>query len=67
MEACFVRFSRKNNKITQKELAVMIGCNVKTIKRWENRQSKISKKNMEKLKNILGNSNKGNKINISEM
>lgn len=55
MDALFVRVNRKKKGLTQKELALKIGCNVKTIKRWENRQSKISKKNMEKLKKYLTN------------
>lgn len=53
MDALFVRVNRKIKGLTQRELAVIIGCNVKTIKRWENRQSKISRKNMEKLKKYL--------------
>lgn len=67
MEALLIRIKRRKNNLTQKELALKIGCNVKTIKRWENMRSKISKKNKEKIKNILGNSNKYNKINISKM
>jgi ribosome-binding protein aMBF1 (putative translation factor) len=53
MDALFIRINRKVKGLTQQELALKIGCNVKTIKRWENRQSKISKKNMEKLKKYL--------------
>ena len=67
MEACFVRFSRKMKKITQEELAEIIGVSRRTIINWENCRKKMSKKNKEKIKNVLGNSNKYNKINISEM
>lgn len=63
MEPCFIRFIRKNKKITQKELAVMVGVSTRTIINWENNHKKISKKNKEKIKNILQNLNKYNKIN----
>lgn len=63
MEAYFIRFFRKNNNITQKKLAIIIGVSRRTIINWENNHKKISKKNKEKIKNILLNSNKYNKIN----
>ena len=57
MEPCFIRFFRKNNNITQKELAVIIGVSRRTIINWENCRKKISKKNKEKIKNYLTNKN----------
>ena len=57
MEPCFVRFFRKNNNITQKELAVIIGVSRRTIINWENNRKKISKKNKEKIKKYLTNKN----------
>lgn len=63
MEPCFIRFFRKNNNITQKELATIVGVSSRTIINWENNRKKISKKNKEKIKNILQNLNKYNKIN----
>lgn len=53
MEACFVRFSRKMKKITQEELAEIIGVSRRTIINWENCRKKISKKNKEKIKKYL--------------
>ena len=57
MEPCFLRFFRKNNNITQKELAVIIGVSRRTIINWENCRKKISKKNKEKIKKYLTNKN----------
>ena len=57
MEPCFIRFLRKNNNITQKELAVIIGVSRRTIINWENCRKKISKKNEEKIKKYLTNKN----------
>ena len=57
MEPCFIRFFRKNNNITQKELAVIIGVSRRTIINWENCRKKISKKNKEKIKKYLTNKN----------
>lgn len=57
MEPCFIRFFRKNNNITQKELAVIIGVSRRTIINWENNRKKISKKNEEKIKKYLTNKN----------
>ena len=57
MEPCFLRFFRKNNNITQKELAVIIGVSRRTIINWENNRKKISKKNKEKIKKYLTNKN----------
>lgn len=57
MEPCLIRFFRKNNNITQKELAVIIGVSRRTIINWENCRKKISKKNKEKIKNYLTNKN----------
>ena len=57
MEPCFIRFLRKNNNITQKELAVIIGVSRRTIINWENNRKKISKKNKEKIKKYLTNKN----------
>lgn len=57
MEPCFLRFFRKNNRITQKELAVIIGVSRRTIINWENNRKKISKKNKEKIKKYLTNKN----------
>ena len=62
MEPCFIRFFRKNNNITQKELAVIIGVSRRTIINWENCRKKISKKNKEKIKKYLTNKNNVLKI-----
>ena len=53
MEACFIRFSRKMKKITQEELAEIIGVSRRTIINWENCRKKMSKKNKEKIKKYL--------------
>lgn len=57
MEAYFIRFLRKNKKITQEELAESIGVSRRTIINWENCRKKISKKNKEKIKKYLTNKN----------
>lgn len=62
MEPYFLRFFRKNNRITQKELAVIIGVSRRTIINWENNRKKISKKNKEKIKKYLTNKNNVLKI-----
>ena len=68
MEPCLIRFFRKNNRITQKELAVIIGVSRRTIINWENCRKKISKKNKEKIQEIfkLKNNIKINRENLNE-
>ena len=67
MEACFVRFSRKKEKITQEELAERIGVSRRTIINWENYRKKMSKKNKEKVKMVfkLKNNIKINRENLT--
>ena len=68
MEAYFIRFLRKNKKITQEELAESIGVSRRTIINWENCRKKISKKNKEKVKMVfkLKNNIKINRENLTE-
>lgn len=67
MDACFVRFSRKIEKITQEELAESIGVSRRTIINWENCRKKMSKKNKEKVKMVfkLKNNIKINRENLT--
>ena len=68
MEPCLIRFFRKNNRITQKELAVIIGVSRRTIINWENCKKKMSKKNKEKIQKIFKfkNNIKINRENLNE-
>lgn len=67
MEALYVRTCRKKKRLTQNELGELLGVSRRTIINWENCRKKISKKNIEKIKIFLNNSNKYNKINILKM
>ena len=68
MEACFVRFERKIKKMTQEELAEIIGVSRRTIINWENCKKKMSKKNKEKIQEIFNfkNNIKINRENLTE-
>ncbi|HFR3727028.1 TPA: helix-turn-helix transcriptional regulator, partial [Streptococcus suis] len=45
---------RKENNLTQEELAKKIGVNLRTLQKWENGESSIRTKNAEKLAKHFG-------------
>ncbi len=49
-----LKILRKENKLTQDELAKKIGVNLRTLQKWENGESSIRKKNAEKLAKHFG-------------